>query len=72
MKRLINGVHAMQTEDYQLSIQSEYTLQKTDRAALLVKSIHIIQIRKGHFPNQKTARLRNLHRKPQSPGVHIL
>ena len=32
MKRLNNGVHAMQAEDYQLSIQSEYTLQKTDRA----------------------------------------
>ena len=32
MKRLNNGVHAMQTEDYQLSIQSDYTLQKTDRA----------------------------------------
>lgn len=32
MKKRNKGVYAMQTEDYQLSIQSEYTLQKTDRA----------------------------------------
>lgn len=32
MKKLNNGVHAMQTEDYQLPIQAEYTLQKTDQA----------------------------------------
>ena len=32
MKKWSNGVHAMQTEDYQLPIQAEYTLQKTDRA----------------------------------------
>lgn len=32
MKKWNNGVHAMQTEDYQLPIQAEYTLQKTDRA----------------------------------------
>lgn len=32
MRKLNNGVYAMQTEAYQLPVQAEYTLQKTDRA----------------------------------------
>ena len=38
---------------------------------LPVKGVDVVQIRQGHLPDKEALRLRDLHRKPQGPGVDI-